>query len=197
MSESIIQQYFDTEKTNPLKQCIYEEKETGDDREWFFFNDNWCYFELKQERDKDFEDCEDKSKKIYKNVYKLVSKRHKTFKKTCSIIDLSFGYYFILQYFDYYKCESIDETELESLKDKYYKHKNETNSPNIIDFFKAHDEQKQQLQKQINENVGKGCAGCFLVLLIFLSLTYKFLWIITLPLFIGAIIEHRKTKKQP
>ena len=175
----IVQKYFETQKNSNLKQCIYEEKSSGDDIEWFFDSENWCYFEEKETRDKFSEEYNKEMKtgetgKQYKTVHELVQKRHKTFNKNCTILDLSFKNYMLWHYHNFKNIDVIDDEDIELYISKYLKSKEENKNLTVNEFnYLLVQEEKikgDKIKAQQQGCVNKGC-GCltsifFLILII-------------------------------
>lgn len=178
--QEIVKDYIEAEKNNKLKQCIYEEKTSGDNVEWFFDVENWCYFEEKEVRDTFSEEYNKEIKtggtgKQYKTVYKLISKRHKTFNKNCTILDLSFKNYMLWNYHKFKNIDEIDNEEIELYISKYLKWKNAQDNFSIEAFnnFLIQEQKENELRAKAEI---LGCFGWFLTII--------FLFIPSLRIFI-------------
>lgn len=163
----IIEKYKQAKETEKLTPCIYEERDSGDDREWFQDEENnWCYIETKYIKD---EYSEDKKAKV--EVYNIVRKRIKTFNKKCSVQSLSFEYFMVLKYIEIYDDKQPYVSDVQRyFIERYIIRKKENPSIKIEDFLK--DMKQEKIQDELNAkkleiNTYKGCGiGCLVVIAI-------------------------------
>lgn len=160
-NHQIVQEYFEKLKEGGLSPCIYEEKENTEDREWFFYNDNWCYFEIKKKRDIEL--------KEYFDFVLLKKKRIKTFPKNkCSVQIMSFENFMYLSYCQLKETEEFFKDEVELYIDNFFKLKEKDDTFNVKKYNEYLIEKEIQEKKEANEAL----TGCFLwTLTIILALT--------------------------
>jgi len=169
--QEIVKKYFESDKKNKLKQCIYEEKTSGDDIEWFFNGENWCYFEEKEVRDTFSEEYSKEMKtgesgKKYKTVYNFISKRHKTFNKNCSILDLSFKNYMLWNYHNFKNIDVINDEDVELYISKYLKLKDEQGNLTIDEFNSFLVQEQEEIKQKVKKQQSNGCIGCLALIII-------------------------------
>lgn len=135
--QDIIDEYIKKQEDSDLMLCIYEEKNSGDDIEWFLCNGQWSYFQEKEEKDKETGE--------YYDCIKLIQRTTKKFPKTKSHVEkISFTNY---MYMEFCKYKGIDEfsTHIASLyMQGYLEYKKEFVNSNVDEYNEYLDEQEKE-----------------------------------------------------
>lgn len=159
MGEQIVEEYFEKQKSNPLLLCIYEECDDDlQDKEWFFYNDNWCYFVNKEVYNKEYKENED--------VIKLVQKKNKKFSAKHYITEMSFDNFMCLKFCELYNDFEPLESDVNTFIEKYNKYKKENPASNIENFIEKITNDRQKQQEEADKRTKKYTIGCVLILVI-------------------------------
>lgn len=149
----IIDQYFKAmEKCNSIncRKVIFEPEKK---REWFFEDDNWCYFQFL---------CEDRD-------YRLIKTEQKDFTSDCVVKDMSYEIKMLLNYYHLRGTVTIGKELFSTYVIRYEKEKEQDSSltPEKFNFnIKLKEEEALRKSDKITNKILWGCLSIIVITIV-------------------------------